>query len=331
MARACPDGPPDEAGPDFLQTRCLCRIPSVLSLRLHRPSAVQPGSWTPCAPSPASSRTWVLRPSNRGSPFRGTGEQDARPYRDAGQALPESDVLGQGASCHCARGYLASGAYPGTLSFPLHPIPHPRQALSPVDPWGAPERGCPEPEKRMCVPGGCGPAGPGPGQGAGRAEGMTVTQSLVLTPRPRASGASKGSRLQKNLPNSTGTGREDRLSSHARRPGIRGALEPPVESRPGLSHQEPGAGGGGQSPGPQAGDPRETGRGPPPSAFGGCGRTGLWQPAPAPCSHVQRLPAPEAAPPTCSCRAALLLPLIGWHLARPGSSGPGCSQPGVVP
>lgn len=40
---------------------------------------------------------------------------------------------------------------------------------------------------------------------------MTVTQSLVLTPQPRVSGASKGSRLQKNLPNSMGTGREDRL------------------------------------------------------------------------------------------------------------------------
>lgn len=51
---------------------------------------------------------------------------------------------------------------------------------------------------------------------------MTITQSLVLTPQPRASGASKGSRLQKNLPDSTGTGREDRLSSPARRPGIRG-------------------------------------------------------------------------------------------------------------
>lgn len=149
---------------------------------------------------------------------------------------------------------------------------------------------------------------------------MTVTQSLVLTPQPRASGASKGSRLQKNLPDSTGTGREDRLSSPARRPGRRGALESPLESRPGIRHQEPGAGGGGQSPGRQAGDPRETGRGPPPSAFGGCGRTGLWQPAPAPCSHVQSgLPAPEAAPPTCGCRAPLLLPLITWHLARPGS------------
>lgn len=100
MARARPDGPPDEAGPDFLKTRFLCQIPSLFSACVSTcPLQYSLAAGRPAPPSPASSRTWTLRPSNGVGPFRGMGKQDARPDRDAGQALPELDVLGQGASC----------------------------------------------------------------------------------------------------------------------------------------------------------------------------------------------------------------------------------------
>ena len=122
------------------------------------------------------------------------------------------------------------------------------------------------------------------------------------------------------MPGAPGSGfpvpRKDggRLRPHAGGPGVRGALQPALESRPGISRQDLGAGSrGSPSPGPQAGDP---------PAFGGRVRTGPWQPGP-PRSHAQSsLPAPEAVPPTCGCRAAILLRLIAWLLARPGS-GPG--------
>lgn len=140
---------------------------SVLSLHLHPPSAVEPGH--PASPSPASIQIWTLRPSNRGSPGWGMGEQDARPDRDARQALPESDILVSGCFMSLSKGRPGLGPLPWhPAPFPCTPIPHPRQALSPLDPRGALERGCPEPENRLCVPSGCSPTGAGTGQGWGK-------------------------------------------------------------------------------------------------------------------------------------------------------------------
>ena len=175
---------------------------SVLSLHLHPPSAVEPGH--PAPPSPASIQIWTLRPSNRGSPGWRMGKQDARPDRDARQALPESDILVSGCFMSLSKGRPGLGPLPWCPApFPCTPMPHPRQALSPLHPRGALERGCPEPEYRLCVPSGCSPAGAGTGQGVGQAQSMTVTQSLVLMPWPLAPGASEGVTLQKNLPSPT--------------------------------------------------------------------------------------------------------------------------------